>query len=45
MSTCGIAIFPTLFLIDQKGLARAHWIGYVQPDELRNAIMKVLQDH
>lgn len=40
----GIAIFPTLFLIDQKGLVRAHWIGYVQPDELRKAIMKVLQD-
>jgi len=41
----GVAIFPTLYLIDQKGLVRDHWIGYIQPDELRRAIVKVLQDH
>jgi peroxiredoxin len=39
----GVAIFPTLFLIDQKGLVRAHWIGYVQPDDLRKAITGVLK--
>ena len=25
----GISIFPTLFLIDRKGVVRDHWIGYV----------------
>jgi peroxiredoxin len=39
----GVAIFPTLFLIDQKGLVRAHWIGYVQPYDLRKAITRVLK--
>ena len=38
----GIAIFPTLFLIDRKGVVRDHWIGYVQPETLRNAITGVL---
>jgi thiol-disulfide isomerase/thioredoxin len=41
----GVAIFPTLFLIDQKGLVRSHWIGYVQPDDLRKAINKLFEDH
>ncbi len=40
----GITIYPTLFLIDQKGLVTGHWIGYVQPDELRGAISKTLQE-
>ncbi|MBZ5561286.1 MAG: TlpA family protein disulfide reductase [Acidobacteriia bacterium] len=39
----GIAIYPTLFLIDRKGLVTSHWIGYVQPEELRRAISKTLQ--
>ena len=26
----GISIFPTLFLVDRKGVVRDHWIGYVQ---------------
>lgn len=38
----GIAIFPTLFLIDRKGLIRNHWIGYVQPEALRKAITDIL---
>jgi len=38
----GIAIFPTLFLIDRKGVVRNHWIGYVQPETLRKAITDVL---
>jgi thiol-disulfide isomerase/thioredoxin len=38
----GIAIFPTLFLIDRKGVIRDHWIGYTQPETLRKAIAGVL---
>lgn len=34
----GVAIFPTLFLIDRKGTIRNHWIGYVEPQVLRQAI-------
>ena len=41
----GIAIFPTLFLIDRKGVVRDHWIGYVQPDTLRKAIDGVLNEN
>jgi peroxiredoxin len=37
-----IAIFPTLFLIDRKGVVRNHWIGYSPPDALRAAITGVL---
>ena len=39
----GISIYPTLFLIDRKGLVTGHWIGYVEPDALRQAISRVLQ--
>ncbi len=38
----GIAIFPTMFLIDRKGLVTGHWIGYVQPGVLRRAISSTL---
>lgn len=38
----GIAIFPTMFLIDGKGLVTGHWIGYVQPEVLRRAILTTL---
>jgi thiol-disulfide isomerase/thioredoxin len=41
----GIAIFPTLFLIDRKGVIRDHWLGYVQPETLRKAIAGVLQEN
>ncbi len=37
-----IAIFPTLFLIDRKGVIIEHWIGFVSPEELRRAVRKVL---
>lgn len=37
----GISIFPTLFLIDRKGVVRGHWIGYVQPEALREAVSGV----
>jgi peroxiredoxin len=39
----GISIFPTLFLIDRKGMVRGHWIGYVQIETLRQAITEVLK--
>jgi peroxiredoxin len=38
----GISIFPTLFLVDRKGIIRDHWIGYVQPETLHTAITRVL---
>ena len=41
----GIAIFPTLFLIDRKGVVRDHWIGYVQLETLRKAIHGVLSEN
>jgi len=40
----GISIFPTLFLIDRRGIIRNHWIGYAQPDTLRKAIAGVLSE-
>ncbi len=41
----GIAIFPTLFLIDRKGTIRSHWIGYVEPQTLREATSAALSQH
>jgi len=41
----GIAIFPTLFLIDQKGTVRNHWIGYIPAETLRQAITGVLSQN
>ncbi len=41
----GIAIFPTLFLIDRKGTIRNHWIGYVEPQTLRDAIVTALSQN
>ena len=38
----GIAIFPTLFLINRQGVVVDHWIGYVEPEALRKAIAAVL---
>ena len=37
-----IAIFPTLFLINGKGVIIHHWVGYVEPEELRRAVLEVL---
>ena len=33
-----IAIFPTLFLINQKGEIIRHWVGYVAPEDVRKAL-------
>ena len=41
----GIAIFPTLFLIDRKGAIRNHWIGYVEPQTLREAASAALSQN
>jgi len=38
----GISIYPTLFLMDRKGLVSHHWIGYVPTSELRPAIQAAL---
>ncbi len=38
----GIAIFPTLFLIDAKGVIRHQWVGFVSADELRRAVGKIV---
>jgi peroxiredoxin len=37
-----IAVFPTLFLIDTKGVIIRHWVGYVSGDELRRALERML---
>ncbi len=34
----GISIFPTLFLVDRDGVVRNHWIGYVPPATLQQAV-------
>lgn len=38
-----ISIFPTLFLINGKGIITHHWVGYVKPEELRKAFSEVVQ--
>jgi len=37
-----IAIFPTMFLMDQNGTIVRHWVGYVPPGELRQGIREAL---
>jgi peroxiredoxin len=41
----GISIFPTLFLIDRKGVVQGHWIGYVQIETLRQAIAGLVSEN
>jgi peroxiredoxin len=38
----GVAIFPTLFLIDAKGVIQHQWVGFVNAEELRQAVGKVV---
>ncbi len=40
----GISIFPTIFLIDRKGIVRGHWIGYVPPQDLQRAVTTTLNE-
>ena len=37
-----IAVFPTLFLIDGKGIIVGHWVGYTEPVDLRGAVRRAL---
>lgn len=37
-----IAIFPTLFLINRKGVIVHHWVGFVNSEELQRAVSKAL---
>jgi peroxiredoxin len=38
----GISIFPTLFLVDSKGIIRGHWVGFTSASELRAAVEKAI---
>ena len=38
-----ISIFPTLFLVDRKGVIIHHWVGFVPAEDLRSAISKALE--
>jgi len=38
----GISIYPTLFLINRKGMIAGHWVGYTSPATLREAIAKAV---
>jgi thiol-disulfide isomerase/thioredoxin len=40
----GISIFPTIFLIDRKGVVRGHWIGYVTPETLQPSVTIALAE-
>jgi thiol-disulfide isomerase/thioredoxin len=39
----GVSIFPTMFLINRRGVVVAHWIGYTPASELRRAISAGLE--
>ncbi len=39
----GVSIFPTMFLINRRGVVAAHWIGYTPPSALRRAISAALE--
>ena len=38
----GIAIFPTLFLMDSSGVVQQHWVGFVSGKELQEAAAKLV---
>ena len=38
----GVAIFPTLFLIDAKGVILHQWVGFASAEALRQAVRKVV---
>jgi peroxiredoxin len=40
----GIAIYPTLFLINRQGKIAAHWVGYTSPAALREAVTKAVAE-
>ncbi len=38
-----VSIFPTLFLIDRRGVIAAHWVGFVSSEELQGALARIAQ--
>jgi peroxiredoxin len=40
----GISIFPTLFLIDSKGIVRGHWVGFTSASGLTGAVEKAISE-
>jgi thiol-disulfide isomerase/thioredoxin len=40
----GISIYPTLFLINRKGIITGHWVGFTGPATLREAIAKAIAE-
>ncbi len=38
-----IAIYPTLFLIGRDGSIVGHWVGYVSPEAIRQAVAEALE--
>lgn len=40
----GISIYPTLFLINRKGVIAGHWVGFTSQATLRQAIAKAIAD-
>ena len=40
----GISVYPTLFLVDSRGVIRNHYIGYQPPDVLESAIEEILKN-
>ena len=40
----GISIYPTLFLINRKGMITGHWVGFTSPATLREAITKSIAE-
>lgn len=39
-----VSIYPTLFLIDRKGIIVGHWVGFTSASTLRAAIVKALSE-
>lgn len=37
----GVSIFPTLFLIDARGVIQRQWVGFVAHEDLRKALSKL----
>lgn len=38
-----IAIFPTLFLVNADGVITHHWVGFVSPQDLRQAVVQEVE--
>jgi len=38
----GISVYPTLFLVDAKGVIRKHYVGYQQPEAIAADIKSLI---